>query len=246
MVHPKSIPVYDNSTFGQDVFIPINLQTDATTTFIETSITGDAAATVYIHYPDSNAAGKVTPIDDNDEVFMAANTFLMVGPANKTAFTRTFSWTPDMNAMVYKVSLQLAVAINASAWTSGTVSLGSVQVSAIERNTLRQLVPTLTFPDITTGLGATGTNICIIQADFTQKFPVYSTSPIDITITINSSATGTNTWQSGILPLFPWNKTNVMKTWSASGIKFHVHATLDHGDPIYDLNPDRVSSLGQG
>lgn len=245
MAHPKSIVVYDESTFGQDVFIPFQLQTDATTTFVETTITGDATATVYIHYPDSNSAGKVTPIDDNDVVFMANNTFLMVGPANNTAFTRTFSWTPDMNAMVYKTSLQLAVAINCSAYTAGNVLLGSVQIKAVERNTQRVLVDTITFPDITTALTATGTNICIIQADWLVKYPLYTTSPIDITLTINSSKTATATFQSGILPLFCWNKTNVMKTWSASGIKFHVHATPDHADPVFDLDAGRLSALGQ-
>lgn len=245
MAHPKSVVVYDNSTYGQDVFLPINLQSDATTTFLETSITCDASGTAYVHYPDSNSAGKVTPTDDNDMVLAANNTILLVGLANNTAFSRTFSWTPDMNAMVYKTSLQIAVGINCSAFSAGTVSLGSVQIKAVERNTLRVLIDTLTFPDLTTALTGTGTNIAIIQADWNVKYPVYSTSPIDITLTINSTKSATATFQSGVFPVFCWSKTNNFKAWSMSGVKFHIHATPDHADPVFDLDADRLSPLGQ-
>ena len=226
--------------------MPFLTPQDGTTSFVLQSVTISATATTILGTTESSSAvTNITPIEHIDTVMATQDTVGLCNPADDTNFSRTFTWTPDMNATVYKVALILAAAVNVSAYTNGTVTLGRVSVSAVERLTGRNLIPNISVNNITTGLTATGTAIEIIMADWTQGFAVYSKSPIDITVSIPSTRSGTNTSQTGYLPVFCFNKANVAKQWTQSGIWFHVHASADHADEALSYTPDRVSTLGQ-
>lgn len=254
MIDPKISPVYNVGDFGEDIFLPFELGADGTTAFSATSITISAAATELLQYTEDStdrefaqiptAGTNLTPIDETDILIMSNDTVGLVYSANDTAFNRTFTWTPDMNAFIYKTSLILGAACNASAVSGGaTVDIGTIQFGAIERNTGRVLIPMQTVPQINTQLTATGTSIAILQTDWVQFYEVFAKSPIDITIKVNSSKVaggGAATFQSGFLPIFPYNKLNVMKGWSHSGIGFHVHATPNHADPVFQVYPNRI------
>lgn len=240
-----SQPVYNVGDYGKDVFIPFVLADDGTTAYAMQTFTIDAAATAIKQVPDINGSVNSQPIDDNDNALVGNNTLGIIFPANNTAFSQVFTWTPDMNALVYKVSLQIAVGLNVSSYGAGNFNIGRLNVSAVERASNRQLIPILRFnagTSIFTNLTAAGTHVMIVMADYTTPFKVYSRSPIDITISL-TTVNATTTWQEGILPVFCWNKLNVLKTFSQSGVKFHVHATLDHLDPVYKADPDRLGVI---
>lgn len=252
---PRLKPVYNVSDFGHDIFLPLELAADGTTAFAATSITISAAGTELLQYTEEStdrefaqiptAGTHLTPIDEQDILIAANDTVGLVNAGNDVAFDRTFTWTPDMNATIYKTGIILGAACNCSAFAGATsVDIGSIEVAAIERNTGRILIPKITFAQISTQLTAVGTSIAILQAEYLETFKVYSKSPIDITIKINSSKVvggGAATFQSGFLPIFPYNKLNVMKGWSHSGIGFHIHASMDHADPVFALDKDRIN-----
>lgn len=229
-IKPLIPPVYNVGDYGQDVRIPITSATNGTDTVSVQSIVLDVSTTTIQQILDTTS----TPIDDNELAISDANIVGLMNLGDNTAWSKTFSWTPDMNAEVYKVSLAFAAALNVSAWTSGNFNLNLVRVRAVERDTGRLIIPLLTFnqPNITANLVAVGCQILIIMADYDTTFKVKARSAIDITISITSSV-GVGTRQEGLLTVFAWNKPQVLKPFSLPIIKLHVHATLDHAAEVF-------------
>jgi hypothetical protein len=245
---PKSVITHDTSGYGEDLFIPFTCPPNANDAYVLTSVTVNASATEILGLQEDGFNSQAaTPTEHQSVVMAINNTIGILSEGDNANFDETFTWTPDMNASVYKVSLILGAGVNVSAYTDGSVILGQISVSAIERQTGRVLIgnPDITINNVTTSLGATGTALEIIFADWTQGFRVQSKSPIDIRVIIRSTRAGTNTSQTGFFPIFPLHKLNVMKQWLQSGIVFHIHATADHADEALQWTPGRVSVLGQ-
>ena len=86
----KSVSVYDTSSYGVDLFLPF---TDVGLT--ETSITF-STATVTRDLEDSNQ-----PMDDFPAVYSDTDTGILLNEGNNTAFSQTYSYNPDMTAIIY-------------------------------------------------------------------------------------------------------------------------------------------------
>ena len=122
----KSVSVYDTASYGKDLFLPF---TDVGLT--ETSITF-STATVTRDTEDSNQ-----PMDDFPAIYSDTDTGVLQNEGNNTAFSQTYSYNPDMTAIIYAIHLCFPAAVICSAFTSGTLNVGALHLKITERSTNR-------------------------------------------------------------------------------------------------------------
>jgi len=230
----KSISVYDTASYGMDLFLPF---TDVGLT--ETSITF-STATLTRDTEDSNQ-----PMDDFPAVYSDTDTNVLLNEGNDTAFSQTYSYNPDMTAIIYALHLHFPAAVICSAFTSGTLNVGALHLKITERSTNNRLLYENTFQSNAANLTGTGTSLHIFQRDVVETILVRKGNPIDILVELVTVKTGTNTRQEGIVNLAPNIKTAVLKRFTPAGIALHLHADLSHADGVYKYTKSRISNLGQ-
>ncbi len=230
----KSVSVYNVGDYGVDNFLPF---TDVGLT--ETSITFSTAVLTR-DTEDSNQ-----PMDDFPAVYSDTDTGVVLNEGNDTAFSQTYSYNPDMTAIIYAIHLHFPAAVICSAFTSGTLNVGALHLKITERSTNNRLLYENTFQSGAANLTGTGTSLHIFQQDVVETILVRKGNPIDILVELITVTTGTNTRQEGLVTLAPNIKTAVLKRFTPAGIALHLHADLSHADGVYKYTKNRVSTLGQ-
>ena len=227
----KILPTYGVDNYGHDIFIPVANDAGLSAVSITPSTTT---------ITQSVSSGAI-PTDSQDTLLADADTIQLLHQGNDTEFNRVYRFNPDMTAAVYKTRILLAIGLNVSVRVSGTITLPNAFVTITEvigeQNVLFDGVFALTIA----GLSGVASSYFILDADFSSIFKVFSGNPIDIRIRIPAAAeSGDSTTQVGILPLFCYQSAAVLKPFTLSGITFHIHASLDHADPICNLDIERV------
>ena len=230
----KSVSVYNVGDYGNDLFLPF---TDVGLT--ETSITFSTAVLTR-DTEDSNQ-----PMDDFPAVYSETDSGVVLNEGNDSAFSQTYSYNPDMTAIIYALHLHCPFAVICSAFTSGTLNVGALHLKITERSTNDRLLYENTFQSGAANLTGTGTSLHIFQQDVVETILVRKGNPIDILVELITVTTGTNTRQEGYAPVAPLLKTAVMKAFYESGISLHLHPDLSHADGVFKYSKQRVSSLGQ-
>jgi len=230
----KSVSVYNVGDYGEDLFLPF---TDVGLT--ETSITF-STATVTRDLEDSNQ-----PMDDFPAVYSDTDSGILLNEGNDTAFSQTYSYNPDMTAIIYAIHLSFPAAVICSAFTSGTLNVGALHLKITERSTNDRLLYENTFQSGAANLTGTGTSLHFFQRDVVETILVRKGNPIDILVELVTVKTGTNTRQEGVVALAPYIKTAVLKRFTPAGIALHLHADLSHADGVYKYTKSRISNLGQ-
>ena len=123
-------PVYDISSYGEDLFLPLTTDTLALQAFTW-SATNEL---LQEHSTDLEAYSRL--VSDIDTLGI-----LNEGDGNR--FSRTYDFLTDMSAWAYKFNLTFAVALSVTAYTSGAHSVDSVTVNFYEllpdKTQLRQI-----------------------------------------------------------------------------------------------------------
>ena len=225
----KLLPVYGVDHYGTDVFLPL-LETGLTEQTVDISagaITG-------------SADGTNPPIDKTDILYSDTPTMQLLHAGDDTTFDHTWRWRPDMSAIVYKTEILLGIGLNVSAFTSGSIDLSTLIVTLSEVGQAEVLF-TNTF-DITMTAKTDATPAWFIfHADVVEPFKVFSSTPIDFRLQIAAaSETGVSVTQTGLLPIFPYTTADILKPFTPSGLTFHIHASLDHADPIFNRDIGRI------
>ena len=218
-------PTYNVGDYGKDILLPLvctqssNLQTltPSTATFEFT--------------PHDSAQ----PIDEQDIIISDTDKVQQLHASNDTAFTKSWIFTPDMSAFIYKISFNLGLGLKCSAFTSGTTNFGDITITITQlgEGSGDTVIWSRAYDAETTALAGTGELICNFHADILAPVKISNALPIKIDLTIAHSKTGTNTSQIGFLPFYPYVPTAVPKLFTVSAVSFHVHASLDHAFPIW-------------
>ena len=90
----KAVATYGIDAYGEDLFLPF---TDVGLT--ETALTFSTAV-VTRDVEDSNQ-----PMDDFPAVYSDTDAGLLLNEGNDTAFSQTYSFVPDMTAIIYAIHL---------------------------------------------------------------------------------------------------------------------------------------------
>ena len=227
----KLLPTYGVDNTGVDLFLPIGN---------DTSLTAQSFVISTATLTQSTDDGKVS-MDHQDTLLSDADTVHLLHQGNDTAFDQTYRFRPDMTMLVYKTRILLAVGVNVSSYSSGDIDLSNCTITITEvagdNNVLFQQTFPITMAVISSAVGS----YFILDADFTTIFKVWSGNPLDVRIEIPvATKTGTATAQTGILPLFAFSAPAQLKPFTLSGLTFHIHASLDHADPIFNQDIERV------
>ena len=222
----KLLPVYGVDHYGTDLFIPIR------DTLATTSITVSGTTIT------QNTDGGFVPVDEQDEILSDVDTIHFYNEGNDTEYDQTYRWNPDLSAIVYKLRVNIAFALNVSAYTSGTFDLTNV-ILTITQQPDSNTIFSSDIPVTMAGLTSATDAYFILDLDITKDFKIYSGQPIDIRLQ-TTTATGVGTFQVGVLPVFCYETAAVIKPFTSSGVTFHVHATLDHSDPVFNEDIHRL------
>ena len=227
-------PVYDVSNFGTGVTLPLNCLTGSTTT-----LTPSTATFVQV-LEDSRV-----PIDEVDMFITDSDKMALVHAGNDTDYDTTWHWDVDMSNQAYQITMNFAVAMKVSAYTSGNFAIDNVQV------VIKQVgggegdhdyVDTVIDPGMANMVSATE-QVAIINFS-TKVSAKVADKPLTFQIKVNTSS-GSGTYQCGLVPLFCYLGPAVPKTWTTSSILMHIHADLAHAFPIF-RDEDNMNMLDTG
>lgn len=219
-------PVYNVGDFGEDVVIPFDQEALALQSV--TPSTSTIART-------TETFGSVSafPVDEHTSALSNIDAFGVANKGNNTQYTRINSWRPDMDVVLYKLDVNVAFGLNVSAYTSGNFSLTSVRLKiyTIEANAGQRVLMDTTWTSGLGNLGATGSQIFIINEDDLLDTQVYSGFPVIFEWTV-TCGTGVGTRQEGIMPWFVYQASALTKTATRSELRIHVHAAVSHADKV--------------
>jgi len=230
----KAVATYGIDSYGEDLFLAF---TDVGLT--ETALTY-SGVTMTRSLEDTNQPLDIFPL-----VFSDTDSGLLLNEGNNTAFSRTYTFLPDMTAIIYALHLNIPCAVTCSSYTNGGINLGALHIKLTERSSNDRLLYENTFQSGAATLGAAGTSLHWFTQDIVETIQVTKGNPIDIVVELITVVTGTNTRQEGYAPIAPYLKTAVMKRFTPAGIALHLHADLSHADGVFKYKKDRVSLLGQ-
>jgi len=227
-------PVYDVSNFGTGVTLPLNCLSGSTTT-----LTPSTATFVQV-LEDSKV-----PIDEVDMFITDSDKMALVHAGNDTDYDTTWHWDVDMSNQAYQITMNFAVAMKVSAYTSGNFKIDNVQVI------IKQVgggegsfvyVNKIIDPGMANMVSVTE-QVAIINFS-TRVSAKVADKPLTFQIKVNTSS-GVGTYQTGIVPLFCYFGAAVPKTWTTSSVLLHIHADLAHAFPIF-RDEDNMNMLDTG
>ena len=157
-----------------------------------------------------------------------------------------------MTAALYQVQMMAAFALNCSAFVSGsltitgvTLQVGSLTAGNVPAAYSTPAIPYFIAPNTAfTPLVATGTQIFIVRAGIDFNFVVRNQALLTLNITVNTTISGTNTSQVGIMPLYKISNTDTSRysPLYASMITGHIHPVPEHIEEVVPLT--RVKMIG--
>lgn len=222
----KILPVFGVDQYGTDIFLPIR------NTLASTSITLSTTTIT------QNTNGGNVPMGEQDEIVSDTDTIQFSNLGDGAEYVQTYRYTPDMSAMIYKIRINVAFALNVSVFSSGSFDLTNLNIRFVEQPDSKVLYEN-DFAVVMTALTGTGSSYFILDFDIVEPMKIFSGNPIDITFT-TTTAVGAGTFQVGSLPIFCYSTPAVLKPFTSSGITFHIHASLDHSDPVFNEDIKRI------
>jgi len=170
-----------------------------------------------------------------EKIISNSNTIGILNEGDDTAFQQQYTWTPDESLLIYRVSLSMAFGLNCSAFTSGSLDLNSVALRIRQEFDAPVTLTNRVFSaQGLTALTATGTQIMLLGVQFflAPETFIKGGVPLSIRFTANTTISGTNTSQVGLMPVFPYQSEAINKIFTTPFIKFHVHTALTHAFPV--------------
>jgi len=237
----RKIPiVYDASYYGYDLHVPL---VDPRLTGIQT-FTYSAAATVHrtnLHsfIPSGSSAVSYTPlVHSTDTVLSDLDTGVIYHEANGTAFNQDYIIEADMTAVVHQIQISAAFIVNVSNWVDGAAALSGVQLTlaSYENASMPLFQPYVAIyrpSSAFTALAANGAHLLILRDFIDVPFRIRQNSPVTLNIQILTTGTSANdTFQVGIVDMYPVGKSTAAKRLFPSEFILHVHPVPEHIEEV--------------
>ena len=234
----RTKPVYNVGDYGEDVVFPLVLSQASNLATLTPS-------TASFHQTLHDSA---RPIDEVAMFVSNLDKVAQLHGGNDTNYDETFLIQPDMSFFSYKLALNMGIGLKVSAFTSGTVNVGSIHLTITEdgQGAGDTVIEDLIIDVGSSNLTATGEQIVAFHADIIKPIKFTKSRPIKVRIQTEASKSGTATFQVGMLPVFPIIPTAVPKQWLLSQVEGHAHASLDHAFPIWrdQTNQEKMDYSG--
>lgn len=230
--------VYDSANYGYDLHIPIKdpRLTTVTTFTYSTGIT-EKQFNVEDFTPAGSEIEYVPLLHSTDLVFMTDDTVPILHNGNGAAFNQNYLIEADMTAQLHQIEVCMAVALNCSAYTNGSLTINSIDITPqsfmaanqpLNNFGVQRILPDTAF----TPLGATGLLVFIARGFVDIPAKLKQGAPLILNVVINTTTSGTNTFQVGLLPRFADIVNNIAKDWNISEFIAHIHPLPEHIDEV--------------
>lgn len=206
--------------------------------FIQKSIPlgTDTLALESITWSGLNELVQVSPA--NADSFMGDYSRLVsdidtLGIANEgdgVQFRRIYELVIDVAAIIYKFSINMAVALAVTAFTSGNHNIDSVQFILTERRIDGSVIGTIASAVIDTGMTVITSAVnqaAIIHFEENTPFLISERTIIRLEIIFNRTDTDVATTFEGIMPLFYFQEGSVAKLLAESAFTIYFTPLLD-------------------
>ena len=231
-------PTYNVGDYGHDVVFPL---LEVQSSNIQTLTPSTASFHQTLH-------DSARPIDEVAMFVSNLDKVAQLHGGNDTNYDETFLIQPDMSFFSYKLALNMGIGLKVSAFTSGTVNVGSIHLTITEdgQGAGDTVIEDLIIDVGSSNLTETGEQIVAFHADIIKPIKFTKARPIKVRIQTVVEETGTNTWQVGMLPCYPLLPNAVAKQWLLSQVEVHAHASLDHAFPIWrdETNQEKMDYSG--
>ena len=238
----RSVPVgYDSANYGQDIHFPLvdpKLENVQTFTMSASATQYDASRIQFI--PSGTTSVSYTPmIHSTDSVLTDLDTGLIFHEGNNANFSQNYIISGYQSAVIQQLQISAAFALNVSAWVDGSPALEYVRFDiASYQSDAAPFMPeqTVIFRPVTafTPLSAAGAHLFILRNVIDLPFEVMPKGRIVINIQVSVSGTSANdTYQIGILDMYPIHKTTAAKRLFPSEIIAHLNQLPDK---VQELN----------
>ena len=226
----KVIPTANVLDFGEDLSLHLTTvgKTEQAITFSSAAITRSL-----------DEGGQ--PLDAFPHVYSDVDSGLLLHSGNDTTFDVDYVFNSEMVAVIYKMSINVCMGINVSAYTGSNFNVGNLVVTITEQGGSKKNIYTNTFASGSANRAATGTSLHWFTVDVVQPFQIFPNQPITINLKLDTTL-GTGTSQAGIVSIAPFLNTAVMKSFNESCISFHVHADVSHADDVFRYSMKRIKS----
>ena len=215
-------PVYDVSSYGEDLQLPFGLKNLALQAITWSSL--DELLVV-----DADMENYSRLVSDIDSLGI-------MHEGDRAAFDQTYEWLSDMSAFVYKFNITLCVALSVTAYTGGNHSIDSVNViikETLQDGTVLRTLANMTKATGMTNITAVKDQAVIMTFEGNIPFKVAQGNKVTIQVVLNRTDTGTATSYEGIMPLFYFQKSSLAKTMIESTMQLHIHPALDHAFEVF-------------
>ena len=215
-------PVYDVSSYGEDLQLPFGLKNLALQ-----AITWSSLDELLVVDADMESYSRL--VSDIDSLGI-------MHEGDGVAFDQTYEWLSDMSAFVYKFNITLCVALSVTAYTGGNHSIDSVNViikETLQDGTVLRTLANMTKATGMTNITAVKDQAVIMTFEGNIPFKVAQGNKVTIQVVLNRTDTGTATSYEGIMPLFYFQKSSLAKTMIESTMQLHLHPALDHAFEVF-------------
>ncbi|MDE1867993.1 MAG: hypothetical protein KGI08_09835, partial [Thaumarchaeota archaeon] len=184
-------------------------------------------------YPQGNVAN--IPIEDLPYNFVKEdNLILTAGTIAQRGINQVFTWTPDSTRYVYKIVINIPLAVYVSNWTAGTYGFTNLALTIKNQQTNQNIIAPINVP-LSSTLGANGLNIVVLRGVLT--FPQIIQQKIlfgqQLLINLNvETEQGSTTGYTGVIDSLPDLLTNNTKRFYPAVIGIHSYAGPDHLDNV--------------
>jgi len=226
----KVVPTANVLDYGHDVSLHLTTvgKTEQAITFSSAAITRSL-----------DEGGQ--PLDAFPHLYSDVDDGLLLHSGNDVTFDTDYVFNSDMVAVVYKLSVNVCMALNVSVHGAGNFNIGNLVVTVTEQGGSKRNLYTNTFQSGAANLAATGTSLHWFTVDIVQPFQIFPNQPITVNLKLETSL-GTGTSQAGIVSVAPFLNTAVMKSFNESCVTFHLHADIAHADDVFRYSMDRIKS----
>ncbi len=244
--------VYDASSYGHDLPIPLIDPTLTGTKEITFSAAGTVhRSTVHDFAPTGGSATDYVPlIHSTDSLLSNLDTGLIVHEGDNTAFEQNYLLESDMSAAVHQIQCSFAVAMTVAAWTDATLALDSVSITLssymnagqpLDQPQTLVIRPSSAF----SALAAAGTHLFIVREVIDIPLSLRVHGPLIMNIKINTTGTrGSDTYQVGLVDMWPIAKSTAAKRLLPSELIMHMHPIPEHVEELVKYTDYEMEGTG--
>lgn len=178
--------------------------------------------------------------------FMDSTTNLtLLNEGNNIDYNRDLVWYTPMDAIIDRMTFNIAFGFNVSNPSAGNFRINRVNVvfetfkSSGQRAQQESVVANFTTTNMTT----TDNMIVIFNQAYTSPLQLYAGGALCININLDT-VEGTGTWQKGIMSSFPYQNSGGQRTYSKSGIMCYMRPSTYPQSNVYKPAMQAAAAAG--